>query len=53
MFNTDAITALGYTPYNSTNLEGYTDNIFIVISLNNVTADITWNVPLQIRSGPT
>lgn len=43
----DVITALGYTPYNSSNPAGYTSNVGTVTSVNNV-SPISGNVTLSI-----
>lgn len=47
-FITDVITALGYTPYNSSNPNGYTSNIGTVTSVNNIQPDTNGNVTLSI-----
>jgi len=44
---TDVTTALGYTPYNSSNPAGYTSNVGTVTSVNNVNP-INGNVTLSI-----
>ena len=44
----DIITALGYTPYNSTNPAGYTTNVGTVTSVNNVSpvnGDVSLSIP--------
>lgn len=46
--STDVITALGYTPYNSTNPDGYTSNVGTVTSVNNTQPDANGNVTLTI-----
>lgn len=43
----DVITALGYTPYNSSNPAGYTSNVGTVTSVNNV-SPVNGNVTLTI-----
>ena len=43
---TDVTNALGYTPYNSSNPDGYTDNVGTVISVNNVQPDSNGNVTI-------
>ena len=43
----DVITALGYTPYNSTNPNGYTSNIGTVTSVNNTQPDANGNVTIS------
>lgn len=45
--SSDVTTALGYTPYNSTNPAGYTSNVGTVTSVNNV-SPINGNVSLTI-----
>lgn len=45
--STDVTTALGYTPYNSTNPNGYTSNVGTVTSVNNV-SPVNGNVSLSI-----
>ena len=44
----DVTTALGYTPYNSTNPNGYTSNVGTVTSVNNTQPDSNGNVTLNI-----
>lgn len=44
---TDVTTALGYTPYNSSNPAGYTSNVGTVTSVNNV-SPVSGNVTLSI-----
>ena len=46
--SSDVTTALGYTPYNSSNPDGYTDNVGTVTSVNNVSPDNNGNVSLSI-----
>lgn len=46
--SSDVTTALGYTPYNSSNPNGYTSNIGTVTSVNNVQPDTNGNVTLNI-----
>lgn len=46
----DVTTALGYTPYNSTNPDGYTSNVGTVTSVNNTQPDSNGNVTLNIPS---
>lgn len=48
--STDVITALGYTPYNSTNPAGYTSNIGTVTSVNNTQPDANGNVTISSGS---
>ena len=48
--SSDVITALGYTPYNSTNPNGYTSNIGTVTSVNNV-SPVNGNVTLDVSGG--
>lgn len=45
--SSDVTTALGYTPYNSTNPAGYTSNVGTVTSVNNV-SPVNGNVTLSI-----
>lgn len=45
--STDVITALGYTPYNSTNPNNYTSNVGTVTSVNNTQPDANGNVTIQ------
>ncbi len=45
--SSDVTTALGYTPYNSTNPNGYTNNVGTVTSVNNVQPDANGNVTIQ------
>lgn len=42
--SSDVTTALGYTPYNSTNPNGYTSNVGTVTSVNNIQPDGNGNV---------
>ena len=44
--SSDVTTALGYTPYNSSNPDGYTDNVGTVTSVNNVQPDSSGNVTI-------
>lgn len=46
--SSDIITALGYTPYDSSNPDGYTTNTGTVQSVNNNTPDSNGNVSLTI-----
>lgn len=46
----DVTTALGYTPYNSSNPSGYTSNVGTVTSVNNSSPDGNGNVNLTIPS---
>jgi hypothetical protein len=46
--SSDVITALGYTPYNSTNPDGYTSNAGTVTSVNNTQPDLNGNVSLTM-----
>lgn len=50
--STDVTNALGYTPYNSTNPDGYTDNVGTVTSVNNV-SPVNGNVTLSIPAAVT
>lgn len=50
--SSDVTTALGYTPYNSSNPNGYTSNIGTVTSVNNV-SPVNGNVTLSIPSEVT
>lgn len=46
--SSDVTTALGYTPYNSSNPNGYTSNVGTVTSVNNVSpvnGNVTLNIP--------
>ena len=45
--SSDVTTALGYTPYNSSNPNGYTSNVGTVTSVNNV-SPVSGNVTLSI-----
>lgn len=49
--STDVITALGYTPYNSTNPAGYTSNVGTVTSVNNTQPDANGNVTISVTGG--
>ena len=44
----DVTTALGYTPYNSSNPNGYTSNVGTVTSVNNTSPDGNGNVTLTL-----
>lgn len=44
----DITTALGYTPYNSSNPAGYTSNIGTVTSVNNTSPDGNGNVSISV-----
>ena len=46
--SSDVTNALGYTPYNSTNPNGYTSNVGTVTSVNNTAPDSSGNVTLII-----
>lgn len=46
--STDVTTALGYTPYNSSNPNGYTNNVGTVTSVNNTNPDSNGNVSINI-----
>jgi hypothetical protein len=46
--SSDVTTALGYTPYNSTNPNGYTSNVGTVTSVNNIQPAANGNVSLTI-----
>ena len=46
--NTMVVNALGYTPYDSNNPDGFTDNVGTVTSVNNNTPDSNGNVSLTI-----
>lgn len=46
--SSDVTTALGYTPYNATNPNGYTSNVGTVTSVNNTQPDASGNVTLTI-----
>lgn len=46
--SSDVTTALGYTPYNSTNPNGYTSNVGTVTSVNNTQPDANGNVSIAI-----
>ena len=46
--SSDVTTALGYTPYDSANPNGYTSNVGTVTSVNNTNPDGTGNVSLTI-----
>lgn len=51
--STDVTTALGYTPYNSSNPNGYTSNVGTVTSVNNTEPDTNGNVNISIPSAVT
>lgn len=44
--SSDVTTALGYTPYSSSNPDGYTSNVGTVTSVNNVQPDSSGNVSI-------
>lgn len=46
--SSDVTSALGYTPYNSSNPSGYTSNVGTVTSVNNTSPDANGNVSLSI-----
>jgi len=46
--SSDVTTALGYTPYNAKNPNGYTSNVGTVTSVNNTQPDASGNVTLTI-----
>ena len=46
--SSDVTTALGYTPYSSSNPNGYTSNVGTVTSVNNTSPDGSGNVTLSI-----
>ena len=46
--SSDVTTALGYTPYNSSNPNGYTSNVGTVTSVNNTSPDSNGNVSITI-----
>lgn len=46
--SSDVTTALGYTPYNSSNPNGYTSNVGTVTSVNNTQPDGNGNVSITI-----
>ena len=46
--SSDVTNALGYTPYNSTNPNGYTSNVGTVTSVNNTQPDANGNVSVSI-----
>lgn len=51
--SSDVTTALGYTPYNSSNPSGYTSNVGTVTSVNNVepvNGNVTLSIPQQVQS---
>lgn len=49
--SSDVTTALGYTPYNSTNPNGYTSNVGTVTSVNNTQPDANGNVTISVSGG--
>lgn len=49
--SSDVTTALGYTPYNSTNPNGYTSNVGTVTSVNNTQPDANGNVTISVTGG--
>lgn len=46
--SSDVTIALGYTPYNSSNPDGYTSNVGTVTSVNNTSPDANGNVAISI-----
>lgn len=48
--SSDVTTALGYTPYNSSNPDGYTSNVGTVTSVNNTQPDANGNVTISTAS---
>lgn len=46
--SSDVTTALGYTPYNSSNPNGYTNNVGTVTSVNNTNPDSNGNVTVPV-----
>lgn len=48
--SSDVTTALGYTPYNSSNPNGYTSNVGTVTKVNNTSPDSNGNVTISIPS---
>ena len=51
--STNVINALGYTPYDSSNPDGYTTNVGTVTSVNNETPDTNGNVTIEIPDTAT
>lgn len=51
--SSDVTTALGYTPYSSSNPDGYTSNVGTVTKVNNTSPDASGNVTLSIPSAVT
>lgn len=51
--SSDVTTALGYTPYNSSNPNGYTSNVGTVTKVNNTSPDSSGNVSITIPTVPT
>lgn len=51
--SSDIINALGYTPYDSANPNGYTSNIGTVTSVNNTQPDANGNVTIQTGGANT
>ena len=49
--SSDVITALGYTPYDSSNPNGYTSNVGTVTSVNNTQPDANGNVTISVTGG--
>lgn len=49
----DVTTALGYTPYNSSNPNGYTSNVGTVTSVNNNSPDSNGNVTISMPNNMT
>lgn len=45
--SSDVTTALGYTPYDSSNPSGYTNNVGTVVSVNNTLPDVDGNVTIS------
>ena len=48
--SSDVTTALGYTPYDSSNPDGYTTNVGTVTKVNNTSPDANGNVSITIPS---
>ena len=48
--STDVTNALGYTPYNSSNPNGYTSNVGTVTSVNNIQPDANGNVVISTHN---
>lgn len=49
--SSDVTTALGYTPYNVSNPNGYTSNVGTVTSVNNIAPDANGNVTISTGGG--